>query len=460
MQQRSRLPHRLPHALLRRRARQQGQALLYGLFVLLGGLLGLFFMFNTGQLTAEKSKLVNTADAVAYSAAVMHARALNFDAYTNRALMANEVLIAQMVSIDSYMQYASEHVNAVPPLACYTQYNVPAGLVLLKYTPLCMGLATGPVAAAVNAAQPVVSAAAQVTVVASEVVKAALQLAQTTMYASFLPARHKVMQQVADANYLNDGVVKVDTVPLHDNFTLFDGKPFITPNAGSDRQRFKDVELAAANRDNFVSNRSWNDSTPWGCLPGFPLRGEAHRSGETKLIGFDEWRASDRARLVTERWGKKGWLSWGCKTISTYNLGDGDRKANKGGIDWLYSGVPTFYDLSTEALAYTPDNADENKRDPRLKFTIRLTRDKDQTMTSDGRSAIKPTGRMAVFDGAPAKDVLAAVATSEVYFERPVARDDGKKELPSLFNPYWQAHLSPTSAASLAAALALQEPKP
>lgn len=46
--------------------RQGGQALIYGLFVLLGGLAALFFLFNTGQLTAEKTKLANTADAVAY----------------------------------------------------------------------------------------------------------------------------------------------------------------------------------------------------------------------------------------------------------------------------------------------------------------------------------------------------------------------------------------------------------
>jgi len=74
---------------LRAGLRQSGQALIFGLFALAGGLVALFFLFNTGQLTAEKTKLVNTADAVAYSAGVMHARALNFSAYTNRALVAN-----------------------------------------------------------------------------------------------------------------------------------------------------------------------------------------------------------------------------------------------------------------------------------------------------------------------------------------------------------------------------------
>jgi hypothetical protein len=58
--------------------------LVFGLFVLIAGLAALFFFFNVGQLSREKTKLVNTADAVAYSAGVVHARALNFNAYARR----------------------------------------------------------------------------------------------------------------------------------------------------------------------------------------------------------------------------------------------------------------------------------------------------------------------------------------------------------------------------------------
>ncbi len=428
--------------------------MIYGLFVLLAGLLGLFFMFNTGQLTAEKAKLVNTADAVAYSAAVMHARALNFDAYTNRALMANEVMVAQVVSLDSWLEYAKGHNQAVPPFNCLTYYSVPIALALVKYEPLCALLAYPAAATAINGAKTVFDPAAATVMAATEVAKLALQGAQSAMYASFLPARHRLMQEVADANYDGDGTVKVDVVPLHDNYTLFDGKPFITLNTGNDRKRFRDAEVAAANLDSFVPNRSWSDSSPWPCFLGLPPRGDANRGGGTQLIGFDEWRANDSASLHIEQFRIRR-FSARCRTIGSYSLGNGGSSARPGG-DFYYSGVPNFYDVSTEVLKYTPENSDPDKRDPRLKFAIRLTRDKTQTMTSEGRSAIKPTGRMGVFEGATAKDVLAAVASSEVYFERPEPRADGRKELPSLFNPYWQAHLSDNSAASVAAAVALQ----
>lgn len=84
---------------------------MFGIFLLFAGLAGVYFLFNTGQMTAEKTRLVTTADAVAHGTGVMQARALNFDAYANRALVANEVLVAQTVSLSSWAQYAQTHAD-------------------------------------------------------------------------------------------------------------------------------------------------------------------------------------------------------------------------------------------------------------------------------------------------------------------------------------------------------------
>jgi hypothetical protein len=77
-------------------------------------------------------------------------------------------------------------------------------------------------------------------------------------------------------------------------------------------------------------------------------------------------------------------------------------------------------------------------------------------MVSAGRSEVKPQGRMDIFQGSEAKNVLAAVSTSEVFFDRYSARSDGKTELGSLFNPYWQVHIVGNSVEDVAAATALQ----
>lgn len=430
--------------------RQRGQALIYGLFVLSASLVALFFLFNTGQLSSEKTKLVNTADAVAFSAGVLHARALNFDAYTNRAMIANEVLIAQTVSVSSWIQYAQEHVADVPPLNCYeVVYSVPFWLGLVNYVPLCTALSWPTGASLVDATRAAFEPLGEWTVRAAEVSKANLQMAQSTMFVALLPARAKLMQEVADANYLNDGTVKVDLIPLTDQFSSFDGAPFIKSHADGERTRFKDLETLAAYEDPFVRNRTWASRSPWPCI--LAPRGDVEREGQTTLDGFDDWKASDRASLSVESW-HIHLFSFGCENDAVYGLGDRGRSAS----EWGYSGVPKSFDLSEAARAYSPSDADAAKRDPRLKFAIRVTRSNVEARTSMGRSTVKPTGTLDIFKGAEAKDVMAAVATSEVYFERSAARADGKIELASLFNPYWQVHLISNSPVDVAAAIALQ----
>ncbi len=83
------------------RKRQSGQALIIILAfsAILGA--GLFSIYNTAQLTTAKRELVNAADASAYSGAAIIAQGLNYTAYTNRAMLANNALIGQMMAIRS-----------------------------------------------------------------------------------------------------------------------------------------------------------------------------------------------------------------------------------------------------------------------------------------------------------------------------------------------------------------------
>jgi hypothetical protein len=430
--------------------RQRGQALIYGLFMLACGLTALFFLFNTGQLSNEKTKLVNTADAVAYSAGLLHARALNFDAYTNRAMMANEVLVAQTVSMLSWIEYAQGHVDEVPAMNCYNVvYSIPTWLGLAEYLPLCIEMSWPPAAMAIGYVRSAIEPVSKALVQASELAKLNLQLGQTTMFAALVPARMMLMKEVAEANYDNDGTVKVDVLPLTDDYTDFEGEAFIRKYEGNDRARLREAELAAAHKDDFLKSRAWDSHSPWPCI--LAARGDASRSGSTTLQGYEDWKASDQASLNVESW-HISMFSTGCKKDAAYPLGSGSASAR----DLGYKGVPTYYELSAKALAYKPDSSDPAKRDPRVRFAIRLTRAMDQTMTSAGRSAVRPSGSMAIYEGKAAGKVMAALSTSEVFFERPVPRDQEKTELASLFNPYWQVHLATNSGKDLAQALTLQ----
>lgn len=437
-----------------RLSRQRGQALIYGVFVLMAGLASLFFLFNTGQLSSEKTKLVNTADAVAYSAGVMHARALNYEAYANRAMLANTVAIAQLVSLSSWVQYANNmssfgfvlnNWQFTDDLISYyaAQFLGPVLQESLLDTNALADLASG----------------------SDRIIRTLLMNAQQVAYDDLIPARKSVMNEVARRNYLNDGTVTVDLMPSVSEFT-----DFVTPYSDSDRTRFADVAKNSAYSDGFVNKRSWN-------LPGLgsdcpyaegTLRWDfLTKRGGTELIGFDDWKSVDD--LSAHMWVPANKTDIFCSALSEIPAGwGGQSAASSSSFDvdpahydrslvvnpaattiaqadsssWNYSGLPNFYELAQGLL-----DKDE-KTPPLLQFSIRLRRAISETMTSEGRSAITPPSasvaqlRFNTYKATPAGgNEMVAVSGSEVYFERPETRSDGKKELASLFNPYWQVRL-------------------
>ena len=485
--------------------RQNGQALIYGLFMLIGSATALFFLFNTGQLASEKTKLVNTADAVAYSAAVMHARALNFDAYSNRALMANEVLVAQMVSLSSWTQYAKMHVEQVPLMfpEC-ADPRLAVGDALQKfdaaYATMCFILTVpeSPVAQAVATLSSAVPPAAQALVDAIEGTKTAIKSAESLLHAPayFTQIRANLMQEVADRNYAGDGSVSVRGVnalavpgagPVDDVLAAFVGK-----YEGEDRTRFAEAVSRAAGKKEFVNSRNWVSKSllpPWRA-PVCAIKGRnnsVRRSGGTSLIGLDEWKSEDTESYwnVHDRY---RWFSWSCvedeypiawgeqhdfseageQDASGARLGNSPKvnpsaHGMASSASWSnYSGIPAYYDLSPTML---------ESADPRLSYSVKLVREAGATRTSGGASIIRPSAHLNNFANGFAGGVMSAVATGEVYFERPwfnegnysystgdmvyvVTKnqsDTTAREIGSLFNPYWQVRLAPNNKQALKA---------
>ena len=77
---------------------QTGQTFPLALAILVVACVTFFVVFNSGRAVNEKINLVNAADASAYSGAQIAARHLNFMAYTNRAMIANEAAIGHLYS--------------------------------------------------------------------------------------------------------------------------------------------------------------------------------------------------------------------------------------------------------------------------------------------------------------------------------------------------------------------------
>jgi len=84
---------------------QAGQAVVFVMAMLGVILISVVFLYQAGRITTEKMQLQNAADAAAFTASTLEARALNFTAYTNRAMVANEIAIGQGVGL---LSFASE----------------------------------------------------------------------------------------------------------------------------------------------------------------------------------------------------------------------------------------------------------------------------------------------------------------------------------------------------------------
>ena len=85
-----------------------GQTMIAGMGLMLVSASVIFMLFNSNRAVTEKINLVNAADAVAYSGALVASRELNFMAYTNRTMIANEVAIGHMVSFQSEVSLVTD----------------------------------------------------------------------------------------------------------------------------------------------------------------------------------------------------------------------------------------------------------------------------------------------------------------------------------------------------------------
>ena len=164
---------------------ETGQALPLGIALLLVGMVTGVVLFNTGQTVHSKTRLANAADAAVYSGATWQARALNFNAYTNRSMVANQVAMAQAVSLQSWAQYAktaAENVGtAVRPIPVIGQIAEVAQQVMRAFEPIINGFGNGILAVV-------------------DPVNSALSVAQETMYLSAFVASPEIIGKVAVAN--------------------------------------------------------------------------------------------------------------------------------------------------------------------------------------------------------------------------------------------------------------------
>lgn len=313
-----------------------------------------FFSVNTQQVAIEKTRVDNAADAAAYSAGVVQARALNFAAYTNRAIVANQVAIAQTLSIVNWINFAgsfyssTEIDNIGVLLEAGTSIDIHGGGPQLPGGPSCaikieheydnclLGGQT--LAEAADAAHkfarfgvltvaslivqyygytpddytstvlPIVNAVGSVFITWMDSSLFFLEAAQRSVFKEVagVPA-HMVRAQEAAKEVVDamedDGLhatVLVNPVVSGAKGVSNIVKRYEKHDDGTD-ERGRQQAVVLASLDDIVKDRSWhvysdlslpaNPRKPW--KRGLVAAAEFHRVGETKMPDLDHWTALD-----------------------------------------------------------------------------------------------------------------------------------------------------------------------
>jgi len=415
--------------------RPAGQALVLVLAFLASTTLAWLLVFNVGQLVNAKLRLNAAADAAAYSAAAWEARSLNYQAYLNRAIVANEVAVAQLVSLRSWSAYLAQLLknvslvsNVVPPL----------GRVMHALERAWHGVDV----AVQRGAPPLESALSRLDV--DVLLKAqAFAQQQAAIGASDLAER------VARDNVPEARVARATSALQIRNAREFADLSQIRRHG--ERELAPYVTLLEDARDGFSARRN-QDLVPNNPLVTLPKR------GGTDLIGEYAWRGVDtlasHVNLVLDD--VEVPFGWGAAEIRHHaqvrqGTHGGSRRSNprttrlalatsspRGG----YRGVPEFRDVRG-----TPDEAGAT-----VGYTVVL-----ELPTSAVSFADRVLDASGVLDAAgESHDIgvvsdrpLLALGAAVVRFRRPERREDGREERPSLFNPYWEARLAPRPAGGL-----------
>jgi hypothetical protein len=448
------------------RAFERGSVLPIGIALLFLCALLSLRQFSVGELFSAKQRVTTAADASAYSTALWQARVLNFHSYANRAILANEVAIAQAVTLVAWADYIDQLVQNAETV----------GVLMPASAPLLRAAAEG--SALMREGAHLGSAAE---IAARGGWQHALRMSQDLLASSVNHfALNSVANEVARAN---DSRFFAWVLP---------GTEVTIKTAHVDapgRQRFADLVIASL--DPFTAGpreQNLRIPLPSGCLissdpdqrtPWFRKRG-----GTALTAGLERWEAVDtlslhlpvrRGLLVGQCVDLETPLGWGSaqansdSTLASRNIasltgaGRGEilnpqpslwvnprsnaLAANDQATLFGYSGLIAVRDLVGSEGAGSGGGA----LNPVARVTV-LARSEAANLRTAARLGFG-SGRMALAEPL-AGGRLWALGTAEVYFHRPAAAPD-RIEYASLWNPYWQVRMVPTPAGQQLAALTL-----
>jgi Putative Flp pilus-assembly TadE/G-like len=470
------------------RRRQRGQTVLWFLATIASCCCVFALVYNVGQTTNHKEATVNAADAAALSGALVEARMLNFEAYTNRAMIANEVTIAQIVSLDSWLNYNNEllqyigtYTKIVPYLNSVTTAIAQASQEATDIMNPILAQAVQPVEDLNAVLWGAREAANYAGAAAANDIAGKIAAANSTTMGGRYDEQPQLVEGIGTAFLLFNEIDKAGWAKFTDGYT--------------DDKRATAKGVILDSRDQFSTYRGTGKLIDalntaqrlLGLNAGYT--NFVKTSGRTTLQNYDDWAAQDS---LDATFTINPCILFDCsytfflgppigygRADADSNGGTGDdlcdakpdptncrmAMSNSQNINWNNpinnNGMPNIRDLA-EGLS-KPCSADNGSDSPSLIYVAAVQKNADATLTTPRPTmgmdvdVPGPQGSPKMDDDFQNGDKLTSISAACTFFLRPdlkdvnnkadvtgggLARADGVHEYASLYNPYWQARLT------------------
>ncbi len=466
---------------------------------------------NTGVLTTEKVRIQTISDSAAYSVASVVARDMNFKAYTNRAMVANQVAVAQLVGLASWskmLRNAGQNFNRVTtPLQA-----IPYVGAVIRILGQIIEQSTRYFDEAISRIMPAL-------ILAEEAVLTAISGAQIAHHGVTVGLAQAALEDVVTGSdpSINTASIVTNTAMWTSFFNAWGGKQELirppqrtsgTATSRRARERMEEFRVVTEqSRDGFSRHRTYNwFEVSWLWPAQFRIRkfgGSDLMPNPTTDRQFNfNWTAMDVVGVETRTWRfLRGWSSWretlpfgygaahaltqgsfynyranwNQRRDNQYVWGNGVRSMpmNAGIAQARYGnnnlrrsfGLRPFFDLRDRGRVAVGD----------LNVKILLTKgdgDLDAWENAITRAGGGVTGAFNTREhGGLAGGRMAALAKAGVYFSRdhdPHYRPSNRRndinlagtsagrrrDFGDLYNPYWQVRLLPPTTAERTLALA------
>ncbi len=444
------------------RRHQAGQALVWFLSVIAASLAVMCSVYCVAQITSAKQKLINATDAGALAGAAEQARLLNFMAYGNRAMIASDVMVAQMVSLDSWLRWLRQ-----------SSLGIEYATRLIPYIQV-IGVLFNGVYQVVNPVEVVFSKSLDGLLMGLDAFKTQAQLANDAAYQAGGILAVLAAQNVLRANSLSGGS-NIDYILPNLRAPLMGGavglndilwRDFTRLYSGQQRERL--AQVVSDSRDQFSVRRDGNQLTNWNI--GLA---RSKKRGTTLLRNYERWEAQDTWDIRMPRpfrsaltlpvgWGRADSGEGGHLMIGNERIHDLAFSSRK---DYQWSGISSIRDLSPSSgqhklyffqVAAVPNNEVLNTSANGVNFIP----------FENGESVLGSS----YLGNSLLSGQITSVSAASVYFERPqkgvsdwtaqawsggpgLMRQDHVKEYASLYNPFWQVGLTSVPQAEKSALL-------